>query len=266
MKRSVSLGLLVLANLGTCVHAQSTLLGTSQGTELGIQVSNYLYQEELNGSFLMSTQGNKLGLTANMTVVLSGDWYVKGDGRYAWGNVNYTGSGTKASNPDALAELRILAGRDFGIGNYLLSPYAGIGVRSLSNDLRGLTSSGAAGYRRESWYTFLPLGVTHRFALDGNARVSTSLEYDHLVEGRQRSYTTDFGATSDLNNVQKNGYGVLLSVAYETDEWSTGFFYQYWDIQDSEKGTYTDPSFVYVAIEPHNTTKEFGVQLKYRFR
>jgi hypothetical protein len=266
LKKRVFLGLLVLANIFTLAHAQSMPLKTAEGGEMGVQISNYMYQEEVNGSSLMSNQGSKIGLTGNLTLGLSNSWFLRGDGRYASGNVNYTRSGTKSSNPDALAELRMMAGKDFEIGNYLLSPYAGVGARFLSNDLRGLTSSGAAGYRRESWYTYLPLGVTHRFAVDGKARISTSLEYDFLIEGRQRSRTTDFGATSDLNNLQRKGSGARLSVSYETENWSAGVFYHYWDIEDSEKGTYTDPSFVYVAIEPHNTTKEFGAQVMYRFR
>jgi hypothetical protein len=44
-------------------------------------------------------------------------------------------------------------------------PYAGLGFRYLYNDLRGTSSTGAIGYRRESHYFYVPLGVTLRVPL-----------------------------------------------------------------------------------------------------
>jgi hypothetical protein len=265
MKKLVAIGLIVLATVSALAHAQDMSLRTSDGSELGVQISNYRYEEKVNGNFFMSNEGAKFGFTGSLTSTLADDWYVTGDARYAFGNVNYTGSGTKTANPDQLLELRITAGRDFEAAGYLLSPYAGLGVRALSNDLRGSTSTGAAGYRRDSRYTYLPLGVTHRFHAGAQSRVSTSLEYDVFIEGYQLSHTTDFGAATDLKNSQKKGYGMRLNVAYETAQWSAGIFFHYWDIEDSEPSTYLDPPFIKTAIEPHNTTNEVGVQLKYRF-
>jgi len=265
MKETTALVLLVLANTPAPAHAQSMSLLTSSGGELGIQISKYKYDEEVNGSFFMSTEGDKLGLTGSFTIAFDGNWYISGDGRYASGLVNYTGSGTKGSNPDVLTELRVVAGQDFDFGDYLLSPYAGFGVRSLSNDLRGYTSTGAAGYRRESSYTYLPLGLTHRLLWGAQSRISTSLEYDHFVGGQQTSYTTDVGAVNNLKNSQKKGFGARVNMAYETGEWSAGFFYNYWNIQDSDVSSFTTPPVVFAAIEPHNTTREFGIQFRYRF-
>ena len=265
MKEGAALVLLILANSPAPAYAQSMSLLTSSGGELGIQISKYNYNEEVNGSFFMSTEGDKIGLTGGFTMAFEGNWYISGDGRYAFGYVNYTGSGTKGSNPDVLTELRVTAGQDFDLGSYLLSPYAGVGVRSLFNDLRGSTSTGAAGYRRYSSYTYLPLGLTHRFLWGAQSRVSTSLEYDYFVEGQQISYTTDVGATNDLKDSQKKGFGARVNVAYETAEWSAGFFYNYWNIQDSDVSSFTAPPVVFAAIEPHNMTREFGIQFRYRF-
>ena len=113
---------------------------------------------------------------------------------------------------------------------------------------------------------YLPLGVTHRFRLSEQARWATTLEYDHLIEGTQKSYMTDIvGYTSDLENQQNKGRGLRLNLAYETTTWSAGVFYHQWNIADSEMGTFTSTTAVYSGYEPKNTTREIGVQLKYRF-
>jgi len=65
---------------------------------------------------------------------------------------------------------------------------------------------------------------------------------------------------------EHKGHGLRLNLAYETSSWSASVFYRYWDIADSETGTCTSPSVVYTGYEPHNVTREVGLQLRYRFR
>jgi len=241
-------------------HEESALsLKTTDGFEIGAQVSSYTYEEP----GLMDMKGAKLGLTGSAAKNLGNDWYAVGDARFAFGEVEYTGSGTKSGNPDQLWDLRVVGGRDFAAGGPALSPYAGLGYRTLFNDLRGATSTGAAGYRRTSEYVYLPLGVTHRFQTNSVSRISTSLEYDYLISGRQTTYLSDVDAgLGDPVNQQKNGYGVRLSSAYEKKDWSVGFFYYYWNIAESEKHYLSSLVYVY---EPKNNTNEYGVQVKYRF-
>ena len=164
-------------------------------------------------------------------------------------------------------DYRLLVGKDVPFDDYLLSFYSGAGVRSLFNDARGITSTGALGYRRDSSYVYLPLGLTHRMGWGGgDARISTSLEYDHFMEGQQVSHVTDAGANSDLTNHQRNGFGLRLMVAYETEDWSLGGFYNYWNIQQSESATFVQLPYIVTGYEPLNITREAGIQLKYRFR
>ncbi len=246
-------------------------LTTTTGGDIGIQVSSYHYEEDVNDAYFMSLDGKKLGITGSFTQTLPDNWYWGADGRYVGGNVDYdsAGSGSKSANPDAYFEGRVTVGRDFEFDAQVLAPYTGLGYRYLNNDLRGATTTGASGYRRTSNYIYLPLGVVHRMRAGAQARWATTLEYDYLVQGLQRSYVTDVTAgayTSDLENLQRSGYGLRLSLAYEQEDWSIGVFYHYWNIARSDTGVYTDATKVYTGYEPHNITTEGGVQLKYRFR
>lgn len=272
LKALKSISLIVLAGISAIARAQGMPLQTVSGAELGLQISNYRYAEDVNGAFFMGLEGKKVGLTGSFTQAYGDNWYWGGDARYATGNTDYSsnGSGEKSANPDSYFDARITLGRDFDMGSQLLSPYAGLGYRYLNNDLRGNTTTGATGYRRTSNYIYLPIGLTHRFKVSNDARWSASLEYDYLIQGMQRSYTTDVTAGNfnrDLNNQQRNGYGLRLKLAYETERWSAGMFYHYWNIADSETGSYTTSTgLLYSGYEPHNITREVGIDVKYRFR
>ncbi|MFN4349398.1 MAG: hypothetical protein ACK4F6_01165 [Hylemonella sp.] len=268
MKTFVMISLAILASISTTASAQGLPLQTTTGAEIGIQVSSYRYEEDRNGSFLMSLEGKKLGLTGSFTQAYGDNQYWGGDLRYASGNADYTSASTgeKSANPDSYVDARVTFGKDFDVGSQVLSPYTGLGYRYLNSDLRGYSTTGAAGYRRTSHYIYLPVGVTHRFRMGPDARFATTVEYDYLLQGMQRSYMTDLGYNSDLNNQQRNGHGLRLSLAYEAESWSAGVFYHYWNIADSDIGVYTSPSLVYAGYEPHNITREVGVQVKYRFR
>ncbi|MDP3628332.1 MAG: hypothetical protein Q8S12_17245 [Hydrogenophaga sp.] len=271
MKTFFTIGLAMLVSLGTAASAQGLPLQTTTGAEIGIQVSSYRYEEDRNGSFFMSLDGKKLGLSGSFTQTYGDRWFWGGDARYASGNADYASAstGSKSANPDSYVDARLTFGRDFDVGDQVLAPYTGLGYRYLSSDLRGYSTTGAAGYRRTSNYIYLPLGVTHRFRMGPDARFATTFEYDYLLQGMQRSYMTDIpsgGYDRDLNNLQRRGYGLRLDMAYETDRWSAGVFYHYWNIADSDIGVYTAPGLVYSGYEPHNITREAGVQVKVRFR
>lgn len=267
MKEPFAVILTVSLVVPVLTQAENLTLATSGGSELGLHISDYKYEEQLNGAFLMSNAGTKLGFTGSYTQTVGHGWYWSGDARFALGEVQYTGTGTKGGNPDQLFDGRLIGGKDFERGSYLLSPYAGLGYRTLYNDLRGLTSSGAAGYRRSSRYVYLPLGLTHRFRTSADTRVSTSLEYDHFLEGTQQSFLSESNSQfNDPVNSQKNGYGIRFVSSYETASWSMGLFYQFWSLQDSERSVLTASGVpIFYVIEPQNTTTEVGIQLKYRF-
>lgn len=269
MKKLTAAWMIALSTVPALVHAQGIPLKTTSGGDVGFQISDYKYEEDANGAFFMSLEGKKIGLTGSFTQALDNNWYWGGDARYVKGNTSYTSASTGSSsgNDEDYVDLRLTTGKDFEPGGSVLSPFAGFGYRSLSVNTKQYTSTGNAMYRRKSTYIYIPVGLTHRVRLNGESRISTTLEYDYLLEGTQRSYLTDVvGYTSDLYNTQRKGYGARLNLAYETANWSAGVFYHYWNIQDSDIGTYTmTPNLYNTGIEPHNITREFGVQVKYRF-
>lgn len=237
-------------------------LSTTDQYELGVQALDYQYKEP----GVMSNKGSKFGLTAGFAKRLDG-WNLSGEARIATGNVNYNGSGTMSGKPDRLWEFRLVAGEDYAFENFGLTPYAGVGYRTLFNDLRGFSSTGMRGYRRYSEYLYIPIGLTHRFQTGDDARLSTSLEFDYLAYGNQKSALSDTQVgLNDPVNKQRKGYGLRLSSTYEAPNWSLGVFYNYWNIRDSDTSRlsfFGVPTNI-IVWEPKNNTNEFGLQLKYR--
>jgi len=247
--------------------AQEVSLKTQPGTELGVNAAYYKYEEP---DIAVTEKGYNAGIDLGLTATPGGDWFIRGDAGFAYGHTDYTGSGTKDDDPYYYAELRGTFGKDFDKDSYGLSPYFGIGFRYSRDDLRGVTSTGAVGYRRESRYLYIPVGVTHRLALKSSARLSTTLEFDFLLQGRQKSYLSDaFASAPDLTNKQDSGYGVRASVYYERANWSFGPWFRYWHIDQSD----TAPATVTVSgstvttffFEPKNKTTEIGFRVAYRF-
>lgn len=217
----------------------------------------------------MSSKGGKLGLELRASKVLQNETFIRGDLRYAFGTVDYNSNGTGSASgvPDWYIEARGLVGKDWVINDAVLSPYIGLGYRYLSNDARGITSTGAAGYRRESIYFYLPIGVIHRNSLNDQARLASTLEYDHLLTGKQNSRLSDAGlGYSDVTNNQTSGYGLKLSVIYERDDWALGPYFYYWNIDQSDMSLlYQNGVPVGIGWEPKNDTVEFGLKASQQF-
>lgn len=242
-------------------------LKTRDSVEVGLETYAYKYEEEVNGAFFMSNRGNKYGFSLSGIKNIGNDYYVIGDVRYATGKVNYNSASGTGDVSDNMYELRMVVGKEAMVENYLLSSYIGAGYRRLNNDLRDL---GSGGYRRTSQYLYIPIGVTHRFALDQRSRISSSIEYDYFAWGEQKSYLSDVSPVyaavyGDPLNKQKHGYGIRFNSAYEQKNWSIGMFFNYWNIGDSEKNYYVVSPFIVSVMEPKNETQELGLQIKYRF-
>ena len=232
---------------------------TRTGLELGIQGSSYKY-EEPNFAKL---EGDRIGLVGAFTYVGPDLWYSRFEGRYSYGKLDYTGSGTMPDVPDQLLEVRAAAGKDFRHWGVVWSPYVGVGVRFLHSDSRGTTSTGQSGYRRESRYFYFPLGFTVRVPMGGDWVFAPQLEYEAFANGNQRTYLSDVNpGLPDINNDQNHGYGNRGRLAFEHKSWSFAAWFEYWNIRDSEVQPIGGG---YVALEPANSTKEYGVELRYRF-
>ena len=241
-------------------YGQQPGLKTQSGIELGVTLATYKYEEP---SAAVTLEGYKSGVDFSGIVNARGDWFIRGDAKYETGDTDYTGSGTKGGNPDWYYELRGTVGRDFDQGTSNWSPYLGLGYRYLFNDIRGRTSTNAAGYRRTSQYTYVPVGATYRHKLESDARLATTLEFDYLLKGRQKSYLSDtaIAGYGDVVNKQSTGYGMRGSMYYEKNNWSFGPWFHYWNIRQSD----TASGGTFTGFEPANKTTEFGLRLGLRY-
>jgi len=247
------------------VRAESGSLMTRTGKDIGLSLSSYDYQEP----GIMSLQGLKMGLDLRVVKVLQSDRFIRGDLRYAFGTVDYSSydTGSASGEPDWYIEARGLIGKDLAVRESVISAYMGLGYRYLFNDGRGITSTGYGGYRRESNYFYLPLGLIHRRSLHGRAMLETELEYDQLLAGKQVSGLSDVGGGySDVTNNQSSGYGLRLSVMYRKSSWIVGPFLTYWNIGESDAAVvyrYGVPDSL--GVEPKNDTVELGVKASQQF-
>ena len=250
------------------IHAESDLLATQAGQTFGVSLSSYQYNEPS----VMSLQGRKLALDLQVNRLLENQQFFRGELRYAGGTVDYTsnGTGSRTGIPDLYLEARGMVGKDWLMNNAVLVSYFGVGYRYLYNDARGVNCTNTAcywGYRRESNYLYLPVGVSYRMAAPNNARWVGTLEYDHLVTGRQISRLSDGGqGDGDISNLQTQGYGLKMSMLFENRNWSIGPFVHYWNIAQSEKViAFKNGVADSWAWEPSNNTLEFGVQVAQPF-
>ena len=194
-------------------HAESASPNTRNGNEFGLSVSSYFYEEP---SLNVSMTGDKFGVNHTGTVVLKNDWFIKDDLRFAYGKADYAGSGVQLGAPDWYYEVRGLLGKDFQVRSVVYSPYIGFGYRYLFNDVRGYSNTGSAGYRRESNYFYVPVGVTHHLEMQDQAVLSTTVEFDYFLRGKQVTRLSDLIghqgiiSASDTTNWQNSGYGYRL--------------------------------------------------------
>ena len=233
-------------------------LATRGGWEAGAQVARYRYEEP----GLMHLTGDRIGATGSYTGSNENGNYGRIEMRFSYGELDYQGSGTLSNVPDQLFELRALAGKDTRVGKMIWSPYVGAGYRYLYNDLRGVTSTGAVGYRRYSGYFYLPLGVTLRVRLNDAWVLAPQFEYDEFVRGTQRSYLADTGlGYNDVSNRQRRGRGYRAQLMFEGRRWAFGPWLNYWNVKDSD----LQPIGMGIGgLEPGNWTRESGVELRYR--
>ena len=238
------------------------LLLTQPGWEIGGQVSSYHYEEP----DIMKLEGERPGFVGAYTHTNPNRVYWRFDLRLSYGLLEYesVGTGTMDDVPDWIGEVRAVIGRDYPMSDsVVLSPYAGFGYRYLYNDLRGYSSTGAVGYRRYSHYFYLPVGVTARLRASDQWIIVPTAEYDVFLGGRQESKLSDTGiGFSDATNRQDRGYGYRVSLMFETGRWTFGPWLHYWSIEDSDV---VPIGLGFGAMEPENWTREYGVELRYRF-
>lgn len=214
-------------------------------------------------------------------------WFIRPDSRSPNGYFLDLGEYSPcddAGNQDWYVEGRGLIGKDFVRHEWTFSPEAGLGVRHLSNGLAEV-----AGFRIDN-YLYLPVGVSAATAV-GSGVLSFNVEYDQLLRGWQKTMDSALGggdvpatptapaftidSFTDVSFDQHQGFGVRASAKYAFNRrWSVEPYWIYWNVGDStvsdESVTFTVRGIPAVeqfgAVEPQNTTNEFGVKFGVRFR
>jgi hypothetical protein len=259
---------------------------TQTGARIGLQTSYYHYQEP-DASVNVRQKGLLFGVTLDGSLTLAHQFFAKSNARFAGGQMDYKSpSGSAKNQPDYLFDFQLLGGRDFAVSNsFGISPFIGVGYRTLYNNAKGYTDFGTIGYRRFNQLGYIPIGVEPRFAIDQDSRLSLSIEYDQVLFGEETSKLGDTGwhntsqsvpsqvLWNDIHNYQRHGYGIRGNITYETKRWSLGPYFSYWNLgrsnldrltalgNDGNQWVSTSADFV----EPRNQTEEGGFQVKYKF-
>ncbi len=217
--------------------------------------------------------GPMYGLAGSFTHHHANRVMLKAEGRGAAGSVDYRGSGTIHGITDFVLEGRLLAGYDVLVGDTRgLTPFLGVGYRYLNDDSSGKTSStGAAGYDRESRYFYSPLGVEYRTPLGDQWHVTFSGEYDLFWRGQQNSHLEDVHrGFNTVSNAQTRGYGARGAVKFSKPgprvDWVIEPFVRWWSIRDSRNANVTFSGVIIgYGYEPKNETFEVGAKVGVRF-
>jgi hypothetical protein len=192
-------------------------------------------------------------------------WRLRAEGRCAQGHVDYDGA-TWGGEPqtitgidDYATEARFLVGPDFAMTNALTTLYAGFGYRYLNDDLADFPG----GYERESNYCYLPIGITADRRTGERWVLGSTIEFDWLLHGRQKSHLSDMGGI-DVENDQNSGFGWRVSMRFERrgePDFIVEPFIRAWHIDKSE----IEMTDGIPVLEPENSTVEAGVTLLIRF-
>jgi hypothetical protein len=309
MQRLFVAGALTVLTSPAFAQAPDSRLATPTGQEASVSVGGYRYVEPLTPP--ISIHGVKVAGEYGITQSIGQRrrWFVRATGRAVLGNVTYDGSCRpwlitsnsaspngyalglgptspcgESGNHDWYLEGRAVAGRDLIRGTWGLSPYAGVGLRHLSNGIAGIS-----GYRTDE-YLYLPVGLTTRTGIGARGTLGLTVEYDHLLRGWQKTRQSRFGggtvpatATapsftiegfSDVSFEQHAGWAFRASAKYQvTNRWSFEPYYIHWSVDDSPVNAIT-ATFTVSGVtarqqlgfyEPFNTTNEWGVRLGVRF-
>jgi hypothetical protein len=284
-------------------------LGTPTGHEVIVIVGSYTYIEP--GALRISIHGAKVGGEYTGTLLLNKRqrWLAQADVQGIIGNATYDGwclpwlitpnsaspNGyeldlgdasrcSETGDRDWYVDARALVGKDFIGHTWGLSPYAGLGVRHLSNGTAGI-----AGFRTDN-YLYPPFGVTAHTRVASHHVLSINLEYDRLIRGWQKTRNSKLGGgdvpatttapgftingITDISFAQHGGWALRASAKYQvTQGWSVQPYYVRWSVSASPVN-YQTASFTVNGVtareqlgayEPFNVTNEFGVKLGFHF-
>ncbi|MBU4304782.1 MAG: hypothetical protein KJ893_04050 [Candidatus Omnitrophica bacterium] len=251
-----------LVSAGLCVRAQAL---EENGIQFAAEISHIAYKEP----GVMKEDGMMSGW--NISYAYHHNLVLAAEGRFSFGRVDYTSNGTGDMEDidDYLMELRALGGYDVSeTEGVVLIIYSGFGYRFLQDDSQGVTTTtGALGYKRESNYYYIPIGMEATADIGNGMRVGLVLEYDFFWKGAQKSYLSSaVSGFNDLSNDQHKGYGYRAAVRVISEISDIDLivepFLRYWKMERSESAdiTYTGVIVGY-GYEPKNYSTEYGLKI-----
>jgi len=247
-------------------QTQTNPLLEKSAYEVGLEISYLDYKEHL-----VKTNGAMYGLVASYTY--HNKIMLKAEGRGSYGGVQWDGltmEGRVTENNcfNLLLEFRGLGGYDFPISrSSILTPYIGIAVRYLNNDVLPKP------YERESYYVYSPIGIGLITDLGRGWSLGETAEYDYFWWGYQTSHPMDAlpGLKNDIVSDQRKGYGlggsITLEKKYKKVAFEGGPFINYWNIKKlkPEVLPYTGSPTGFVWQEPGNNSLQIGIKLGVKF-
>jgi hypothetical protein len=190
-------------------------------------------------------------------------WPVAFEGQVASGHGDYAGTGTMSHQPIHLFEFRVNSSQTQWVEGYQLNP--GLGYRQFYNDARGYTSTGEQGYRRTSEYWYAGLAAEQT----ASAGWRWGGQFRYLLVGWQTTQLGDIsGAIGELGtvqNVQRRGYGLGLSMCKTIDGLDVCPSIDYWRVSDSNTVTRRLNGSTYLLTEPANSTTTFQLLIHHKF-
>lgn len=251
-----------------CPSAAFALPYNTSEFDAGVQISHITYKEP----DLMRESGIMYGVHAFYAKSFQGlRWKI--DGTLSRGEVDYVGSlsdGTPLTVEniqDTMFEARVAVGpTSFVYSDSYYLPYIGFGYRYLYDG----ADVGPGGYRRESNYLYIPIGIEGVPFVREKWSAGFTLEYDLFLRGRQLSYLSDADpGFSDMENEQTSGRGYRASLKFIRSgkhDLVIEPFYKYWSIDESDTQiiTYMGIPYAY-GYEPKNNSTEIGIKMLIRF-
>ena len=236
--------------------------------EIGPEISYIQYEEP----DVMKEKGMMYGIVGSYAY--HNYIMLKLEGKFAYGQLDYDGA-TWAGDPltikgisNYMLEFRGLLGYDFAVKAITITPYLGIGYRWLNDNAQ---EKYFGGYKRESNYIYLPVGLEFVANLGNGWSLGATGEYDFFLRGRQISCLSDSDpGFNDPENKQTKGYGVRGSISIAKKGERVGFiiepYVKYWNIDDSDIQliTYYGAPYRY-GLEPKNNSTEIGCKLAIMF-
>ena len=236
--------------------------------EIGVFISDYSYEETMDGNFLMQDKATTLGVRAAVSTYKK-DLTWKLDGSFQYANMSYTSNGTGSlkGSDDFIFEIRGIVSDSIPLCSGVnILPFVGMGYQYLIDDAQGMqTTTGHYGYLRMQSYLYSPIGIEiNNIQLTQTWTMALKFEYDLFFHGAN---TTDLRSVGlpKLKFEQNKGNGLRASIRFTTQQLAVEPFIKYWRVEQSDSVVFNDNGTLYEFYEPDNTTAEFGVSFLYIF-